>query len=247
MANLMLHQGSSFVGKEELRNVFTPPPIHSWQSISHEHLLSTIEHQLGRLNYHVTDESHGLSKNGSRYFGLLEIGEPDCDRDYQTVIGVRNSHDKSFPAGVCVGTCVLVCDNLCFGGEITLARKHTRFILRDLPDLVRDAISGFTQLRVDQHNRIAAYKHKRIHNRSAHDLIIRAIDNKIIPVTKVPGVLSEWREPSHNEFTNHGRSLWRLHNAFSESWKGANLNTLPRRSQRLHQLLDRACGFQLAV
>ena len=74
MANLMLHQGSGFVGREELRNVFTPPPTHSWQPIAHEHLLSTVEQQLGRLNYHVTAESHGLSKNGSRYFGLLEIG-----------------------------------------------------------------------------------------------------------------------------------------------------------------------------
>ena len=247
MANLMLHQGSGFVDREELRNVFTPPPTHSWQPISHEHLLSTVEQQLRRLNYHVTSESHGLSKNGSRYFGLLEIGAPGCDRDYQTVIGVRNSHDKSFPAGVCVGTCVLVCDNLCFGGEITLARKHTRLILRDLPDLVRDAISGFTQLRVDQHNRIEAYKCKRVSDRKVHDLLVQAIDNKIIPVTSLPNVLQEWRKPSYPQFSENGKSLWRLQNAFTESWKGSNLNRLPRRSQRLHLLLDRACGFQLAV
>jgi len=43
-----------------------------------------------------------------------------------------------------------------------------------------------------------------VSDRKVHDLIIRAIDAKIIPVTKVPGVLSEWREPSHNEFTDHG-------------------------------------------
>ena len=116
MANLMLHQGSSSVDREELGNVLTPPATHSWQPIAHEHLLHTTEQQLSRFNLHITGESHGLSRNGSRYFVLLEIGEPDSDRDYQTVIGVRNSHDKTFPAGICVGTCVMVCDNLCFIG-----------------------------------------------------------------------------------------------------------------------------------
>jgi hypothetical protein len=28
---------------------------------------------------------------------------------------------------------VFVCDNLAFSGEIKIARKHTRFIVRDLP------------------------------------------------------------------------------------------------------------------
>ena len=35
MANLLLHQGSSFVGRAELCNVFTPPPTHSWIDKNH--------------------------------------------------------------------------------------------------------------------------------------------------------------------------------------------------------------------
>ncbi len=42
---------------------------------------------------------------------------------------VRNSHDKTFPAGIVAGTQVPVCDNLSFAGEISLARKHTSNIL----------------------------------------------------------------------------------------------------------------------
>ena len=138
-------------------------------------------------------------------------------------------------------------DNLSFVGDVTLSRKHTRQLIRDLPNLVRDAFLKFRNLHTQQEARIAGYKNTRIHDRTAHDLFVQAVDHEVIPVIKLPTVVSEWRTPSHNEFTNHGRSLWRLHNAFSESWKGANLNTLPRRSQRLHQLLDRVCGFQLAV
>ena len=41
------------------------------------------------------------------------------------VVGVRNSHDKSFPAGLVIGASIFVCDNLSFSGEVKLARKHT--------------------------------------------------------------------------------------------------------------------------
>jgi hypothetical protein len=247
MENLLMHCGGQHVTRDDVAKVSTPTRTRNWVPVPHQRMLDLVESTITDRGFQIIDSAHGFWGDGARYFGLMELANGHVEDDYNLVLGLRNSHDKTFPAGICVGSCVLVCDNLSIGAEITLARKHTQFVLRDLPYLVRDAISGFTQLRVDQHNRIEAYKHKRINNRAAHDLIIRAIDNKIIPVTKVPGVLSEWREPSHNEFTNHGSSLWRLHNAFSESWKGANLNTLPRRSQRLHQLLDQVCGFQLAA
>jgi hypothetical protein len=52
------------------------------------------------------------------------------------VVGIRNSHDKAFAAGIIAGAQVLVCDNLCFSGEILLARKHTGHIHYDLPVMV---------------------------------------------------------------------------------------------------------------
>ena len=247
MANLMLHQGSGFVGREELRNVFTPPPTHSWQPISHEHLLNTVEQQLGSLNYHVTAESHGLSKNGSRYFGLLEVEIDSRERDFTTVVGLRNSNDKTIPAGLCLGSHVLVCDNLCFSGQVALSRKHTRFIMRELPRLVCNAILALEGLRERDDGRIAAYKQRRINHKTAHDLAVQAIDQRIIPVTKLPMLLSDWRQPAHDAFLEDGQSIWRFQNAITEVWKDSNLNTIPRRSEKLHLLLDRACGFQLAA
>ena len=59
-----------------------------------------------------------------RYFGLMEIHTQKASDDYCWVLGLRNSHDKIFPAGIVVGAAVLVCDNLSFSGEIKFARKH---------------------------------------------------------------------------------------------------------------------------
>jgi len=56
------------------------------------------------------------------------------------VLGIRNSHDKTFPASLVDGALVFVCDNLSFSGEIRVTRKHTRFIRRDLVTLVQGPI-----------------------------------------------------------------------------------------------------------
>ena len=79
----------------------------------------------------VVNQAHGLWGDGARYFGLLEVHNGSTDRDYGLVVGLRNSHDKSFPAAIALGAAVFCCDNLSFSSEVTLARRHTRYIERD--------------------------------------------------------------------------------------------------------------------
>jgi hypothetical protein len=173
----------------------------------------------------------------------MEVANGTSHEDYGLVIGLRNSHDKSFPAAIALGSAVFVCDNLAFSAEVTIARRHTRYIERDLPRVVHTAIGRLTDLRGQQDQRIESYKDTPLTDPAAHDLIIRAVDANVLPVTQVPEVLSEWRAPSHEEFTVDGKTLWRFHNAVTHVWKGRNLAALPRRSQALHGLLDTQCGL----
>jgi len=159
------------------------------------------------------------------------------------VIGLRNSHDKTFPAAIALGSAVFVCDNLAFSAEVTIARRHTRFIERDLPRIVHTAVGRLADMRGQQDERISRYKETEISDPAAHDLVIRAVDANVLPVTQVPAVLNEWRTPAHPEFEADGKTLWRFHNAMTEVWKGRNLAALPRRSQALHGLLDSVCGL----
>src|SRR5262249_28606027 len=162
---------------------------------------------------------HGLTRDGARYFGLLQVANGEDGGDHGLVIGLRNSHDKSFPAGLVVGAAVFVCDNLSFSGEIRLARKHTVFVERDLPQLVDRAVGGLGDLRRSQEQRFRAYKASEFADGQAHDLIIQALDARVVPVTKVPDVLREWREPRHPEF-RQGKTVWRFFNSFTEVLKG---------------------------
>ena len=87
--------------------------------------------------------------------------------------------------------------------------------------------------------RIAAYKGYDVSPTQAHHLIVSALDARVIPVTKIPAVLKEWRNPRHEEFKP--RNAWSLFNSFTEVMKGSSLDQRPRATQALHGLLDTTC------
>jgi len=242
MANLLLHCGSHRVSREEINNAITPQRTDTWVPVAHQRLIDIVEATIEMHGFTITNQAHGIWGNGDRYFGLMELSSSQNASDYSLVLGLRNSHDKTFPASIALGSQVIVCDNLSFFGEVVLTRKHTRFIERDLPGIVAQAVGRLSEMRTQQDDRIALYKQTRIQDKTAHDLLVRAVDARIIPVTQLPLVLSEWREPSHAEFTQNGNSVWRLFNAFTESFKNRSLEVLPSRSQALHGLLDRVCA-----
>lgn len=238
--NLILHCGAKSVELDDVRKVKTPRSTNSWCPIPHHQLITTVQKTLNSTNLTIGNQAHSLSHQGQRYFGLMEIHGQKTSEDYCWVIGIRNSHDKTFPAGIVVGASVFVCDNLSFSGEVKFARKHTRFITRDLPMITECAIGQLMTKWHDQDKRIAAYKEAEISDAHAHDLIIKACDVGVCGNRSIPPVLHEWREPRHEAF--EGRNVWSLFNAFTESLKG-NLVELPRRTEALHGLLDTFVGL----
>jgi Domain of unknown function (DUF932) len=243
--NLCLHTGARTVKREQLANVATPPSTDTWTPIPHEQLLARVTNTLEANHLTIVHESHALARDGNRYFGLLQVANGHSAADFSLVVGVRNSHDRSFPAGLVVGASVFVCDNLSFSGEVRLARKHTRFIHRDLPQLIQRAMGQLQDHRGQQERRFASYKSTEFTDAQAHDLIIRAVDARVCPTTAIPTVIREWREPRHPDFAANGKTAWRLFNAFTESIKGS-LDQLPRRTQALHGLMDTACRIEAA-
>lgn len=238
--NLVLHCGARAAQRQEIINVPTPRPTQSWTPIPHIDLVSHVETTIRSNGLIVGTQAHSLTHDGMRYFGLMEIQRRDSHQDYCWVLGLRNSHDKTFPAGVVAGASCFVCDNLSFSGEVKLARKHTRFIMRDLPQLVQSAVGKLMERWHHQDERIGSYKLTDLDDRTAHDLVVRAFDVGVCCNRHIPLVLHEWRQPRHEEFAS--RNVWSLFNAFTESLKG-NLIDLPRRTEALHGLLDTHVGL----
>jgi hypothetical protein len=184
-----------------------------------------------------------LTKEGARYFGLLQVArkgaEAEAKRDYAFVAGLRNSHDKTFPIGLCIGDGVFVCDNLSFSAEIQFSRRHTNRALEALPLLTTEAVNKLQQGWTKQDARVAGYKDQQIDDPRAHDLVVKALDRKAISLSQVPKVLNEWRNPRHEEFQI--RNIWSLFNSFTEVMKNTGLYALPRRTIGLQGLLDQHC------
>ena len=135
----------------------------------------------------------------------------------------------------------MVCDNLSFSGEIKLSRKHTRYIMRDLPRLTDRAIYKLKDRWHLQDQRIDAYKNYNLTDRHAHDLVIQSLDRGACTSTQIPKILKEWREPTYEEFSP--RNAWSLFNAFTEVHKGNSLTVLPQRTEALHTLMDYSVGL----
>lgn len=241
--SLMLHTGGKTVGVHELNRSPLPVATRSFRPIHHGDFLNTVREALTAQHLEVVEETHGLwGRDDARYFGVLSVRNGVNHDDRSLVVGVRNSHDKSFPAGLVIGTRVFVCDNLSFSGEVKLIRKHTARINEDLPGLVSGAVGKIAEVRRMQDKRIETYKNREVSPMEAHDLIVRAMDLGVIGPMGVEQVLQSWRKPEHPEFVP--RNAWSLFNAFTERQKGIdNLNLVARRTMSLHGLLDSHVGL----
>ena len=242
--NLILHCGAQAVPRVEVARVTTPRPTETWQPIPHVTLIETVEDALRSTGLKIGSQVHSLSADGNRYFGLTEVvNDPTDPRDYSLVLGLRNSHDKTFPVGLVAGASVFVCDNLSFSGEVRLTRKHTVHLQRDMPQLVSRGVGRLMNLWGHQGKRIEAYKNHKMRDKSAHDLVVRAVDIGACTNRMIPSVLNEWRTPTYPAFAD--RTAWSLFNAFTEALKG-NLPELPKRTEALHGLMDNHVGLPTA-
>ena len=249
--SLYLHCGANHVTREEVLGAKTPDPTDTHFPIPHGTLIRLMEDKLPDYGLEIKQEAHGMREDGSNYFGMFQVAGGDgasLNSDFSLVIGLRNSHIKKFAAGLCCGAGVFVCDNLSFSGEAEIGRKHTRYIMNDLPLRMSNCMARLMNARNTQEERIAAYKQYEVSNKEADHLVCEAYRADAIKKTNIADVLEQWRTPAHPEFKD--RNAWSLFNGFTEVYKGANsaskalgVNATMNRSRRLHGVLDAACGL----
>jgi hypothetical protein len=258
MSNLTLHKGSKRVPVEFLSEIIhpgeifidgnkyigTPEPTASHIPIPHFQVQELVKGELVSKGYQITAEQHALGRFGQRYFGILQVVNAaviDDHPDFTWTVGIRNSHDKAFPAAMAAGTKVMVCDNLAFSGSIKIAHKHTAKVLDKLPDLVYRGVERLRDEYQVQLDRVQAYKEFPIKDSKASLIIMKAFEKGLVSTTKIAPVWEEWLNPRHESFQE--RNAWSLFNAFTEVIKQSSLWSIFESTTNLHQIFDAITGI----
>ena len=224
----------------------TPKGTDTHTPIPHSALVEETHAALDRAGLKVEEEEHALARGGLRYFGGFALKADDMDaKDRRLVLGLRNAHDKSFAASVCIGNQMMVCENLCFSSDVKLARRHTKNIVTDLPRVLSSAVSRVVSHWADMGKRIEAYKGVEVAKDRAADLIVNLVDAKAFPARDVYKAVQDFRNPRHEEFK--GGALWTLYNGITEHLKGGDLTKLPQRTMTVQSVFDRMAGHAPAI
>jgi hypothetical protein len=234
---LVTHCGGWSATKADLASVPVPDATESYHPVPYGRFIEEIELHVPRFGLEVRSEQFALAREGGQMFGVLTCSNGVPDRDYALAIGVRNSYDRSLSVGLTLGSRVFCCDNLAFSGEVTMRRKHTVNVFRDLPDLIYRMLSQVAAMRQRNDGEISAMKIRELKPAAAHHLMVEAIRSGVLPASRLPKVIEAWENPAHEEFTP--RTAWSLFNAFTEVQKGAPPRAQMDGSLRLSSLFRR--------
>jgi hypothetical protein len=232
---------SNKVSFEQLLKVPTPAPTPSHTPVPHWRLASDARYAIGAAGFEIVQEQHATNRDGLRYFGGFALRGPDItSKERELVLGLRNSHDKSFAAAICIGTSMMVCENLCFSSTVRLDRKHTSGIARDLPAVFSRAMGRLIPAWTEHGDRLERYKNTGIDERQAAHLVVTLAESGALGIRDILPTIREFRAPRHPEFA--GATLFNLYNAATEALKRSDLAKLPSRTQTIQSQFDGFAG-----
>ncbi len=233
--SLLLHCGSESATLDELASIPLPKETRTYKPVAHQVLATMLGAIASDLlpEFELVKTQFGLARDGQQMFGVHTLKNGSSTMGLS--IGFRNSYNKSLSVGVAVGGQVLVCDNLCLQGEVTVLKKHTLNVVASIESLALSAIyksrSAFNQIKSDAET----MKQVPMSDDEAYRMLGLVYGHGIITPRQIPVVKSEWETPSHGAF--EPRNLWSFYNAVTESLKSSPPQSIMERHLSLHSQL----------
>ena len=237
--SLMLHCGGQYSSWKQVKTVKCPEPTKTYFPIPHHELFQQVQKEVMDQGANIIQTAHALAHDGKRYFALMEIEDKNFDGG-TTIIGIRNGHDRKVAWRLALGNKVFICDNLAICGEVGASRRHTRYIARDIPVLIAEAVGQLKDQQKIQKQRVGSYMEHRLSKLQGHDAVIQLMDAEAFPKTKITDVLELWRT---DERWGADPTVWRMFNSVTAALRGGNLWTHGERTLRLHEVCDSLVGL----
>ncbi|MGE0536621.1 MAG: DUF932 domain-containing protein [Pirellulales bacterium] len=216
-ATLVNHRGAVLIQREELAKIPTPPSTETWHPLPHIEVLDRVEMTLDGAGFRVETSQLSVARDSQRFFGVLKL-VTKVTNECALAVGIRNSHDQSFPIAMVAGENCFVCDNLSFTSEVYVSRRHTKYSAVRFNEAISLAITeALPQYQLAAAQRIASLQAYELSPTEADSLLLRAFEAGIVSSRLLDPVLKEWRNPRHPEF--RPRTAWSMLNAFTECFK----------------------------
>jgi hypothetical protein len=254
MKGLMLHCGGepatlAEIGKVKMPKVGTRPStdkallakdpkaeIITYQPVNHRELIEkVIEITTDCLPVTPAGQAFGLRSKGDHMFGLLTFDHKSGCKDMGLQIGVANSYDKTIAAKIAAGASVFVCDNMCFSGEVTYARKHTKFVWDDIEETIESHILKSMAAFEDVVKQAELLKAVGLTNDQAFSALGVLHGRGIINGQQTNQAIKDWKKPRFKDF--HPRNVWSLYNTANETLKRSRPDIVMEKHIELHNFL----------
>ena len=233
MNGLLMHtKDGRYTSYDDVCSVPVPEATKSYQPLPNETLIGLVRDAIkSRIGYPIIDETYGLSGKDQQMFGVIRVGLDSSETGLS--IGLRNDYGKMLAAAIAGGAYVFVCDNLCFSGEyVTVMRKHTTHILRDLPALVSHAMGKCPVAFERMNEQLEAMKDVPVSLDAGYGGIGRALGYGLLKPQQATIAINDWRTPRHEEFSE--RNLYSLYNCYTEGLKKGSAGGAIGRLSSLH-------------
>ena len=231
-AILSAHTGAVRIERSELVHIKTPPRELSFTPVPHWELLDSVERSFGDNRIEVVKTDCAVMKDGLVLYAVMLLSTQK--KDFQFALGIKTANDKTMKITFTAGVRVFVCDNGCFSGDsIIWDRKHSGLLtMGEVGPVVLKAIGKYGSLA----ERLKALKGEVITENDGKAMILDAYQQDIIPQKLITPVYQAWVEPPHQDFKR--RTMWSLHNAFTEVFKALPSNQAMDRAVQLGNMFQ---------
>lgn len=214
-STLMLHRGAREVSRDFLKHLPLPQPQGPRHiPVGHAQLLDMVTQNLADSGFEVTRERFGLSRDSGKLFAVIDLSARvnDAAGGITLACGIINSVNCTLSAKLALGSRCFCCDNLSLSGEVLLARKHTKHIMRDLAANMGNAMRSLSGFQQNEARRLKRFQSTTLTADQAHSIMLQAFDRQIVNHVQLRRILHLWQKPPE-EFADG--SLFALENHFT--------------------------------
>jgi len=221
----------SKVTEAEVAQVPVVPFTDTFHPVHHRDVIDAIRNGINMSGLDIVRSEYALAREGMQMFAVWDLNTGNSDLCWS--IGIRNSMNKSLALGITAGTRVFICENLAFDGEFVEFRRHTKGLDQDELEFlayrsVKKMIGRLTEFQA-WHEGLKRYD---LSEAGAKVLLVEIMTESVFPASKF------------NRFTElyfggvYNPTLWGFHEAVTDTLKGSNLLSLPKKNKALNNILN---------